>query len=149
MDPFVLLGMAVAAALAALAFVEIRKVRVVLHTLSTDEPRDTPSKANHDALWDSLEGLEKRTLASIADLTKAVAEGIDHVDRNEKRVRGIITGARRRFEAEGYSDPGVEAEADTLPELHAESGGDQPVLPLPNDVEESGSPWDAVPGMAP
>jgi len=146
-----LLGVGILA-LAALIWSTNRQMGVVLHKISDIQPPNTPSKAMDDALWDSLGGLEKRTLKSIADLTKAVAEGIDHVDRNEKRVRGIVTGAKRRFAAEGYDDPGVEAEFDSLPAVDAGSVEGQGVLPLSNDVgamEQPGDPWTSVPGMSP
>jgi len=148
----VLSTVGVAVVVAALIWFANRQVGVVLHKIDTIQPPATPSKHMDEALWDSLEGLEKRTLESIATLTKAVAEGIDHVDRNEKRVRGIVSGAKKRFAAEGYEDPGVEAEFDSLPEVDAGSGQDQRVLPLSNDVgvmEQQGSSWDAVPGMSP
>jgi len=139
-------GAAVVAA--ALIWFANRQMGVVLHKISTIQPPVTPDspalKLFGDTTRASIRALEDR----MDTLTAAVAEGIDHVDRNEKRVRGIITGARRRFEAEGYEDPGVEAEAATLPELDDRSEPEEGVHPLRNDVEQSDS-WDSVPGMRP
>jgi len=101
-------------ALAALIWSQ-RQMGAVLHTLSTPQAHDTPEAFDPEPLWRSLEGLEKRTLESISALTKAVANGIDHVDRNEKRVRGMVVGAVRRFENSEYYDAGVDAELETLP----------------------------------
>jgi len=100
---------------------------VLLHKIDRIEPPTIPEPApsfDDSELWKAIEVL-----------TRAVADGIDHVDRNEKRVRGIITGAKRRFEAEGYVDPGVEAEIDTLPRDDEGGGGEEELQAVPEDVE--------------
>lgn len=136
-------------ALATLAACLVWVVRVVTRMIDGFQPPDTPSEASFEALWKSLEELEDRTKDAIAKLTQAVANGIDHVDRNEKRVRGIVVGAKRRFEAEGYVDPGVDAEADTLPLVH-EPGGEGEHLPTLSDgVEASPNPFQGIPGTLP
>jgi len=141
-----------AVVVAALIWFANHQVGVVLHKIGTLQPPNIPEQGHPNAidkaLLTRLEELERQ----IPDLFKAVAEGIEHVDRNEKRVRGIVTGAKRRFAAEGYEDPGVEAEFDSLPDVDAGSGESQGVLPLSNDVgavEEQGSAWETVPGMRP
>jgi len=101
--------------LVALVWLISLQSRVVSYTLSTPQPRDTPDLS---ALWEAIE-LRKADYfsleAKVTELYKAVADGIDHVDRNEKRVRGIVVGATRRFENSEYFDAGVDAELDTLP----------------------------------
>jgi len=142
----------VAVVVAALIWFANRQMGVVLRELGTLQPPATLTTPQNP---DELRQISTRTDAleqQIQDLFLAVADGIDHVDRNEKRVRGIVTGAKRRFAAEGYEDPGVEAELDSLPPLDARSGEGQGVLPLSNDVgvvEQQGSSWDSVPGMRP
>ena len=135
--------------LAATAFLV---ARVVLHNNQQNQPPDIPAEAALEVLRASLKALELQTDASIERLTLAVAEGIDHVDRNEKRVRGIVTGAKRRFAAEGYVDAGVDAEFETLPESDVQASETQGMLPLhenmaPDGAAYAGTPWAAVPGI--
>jgi len=139
-----LLGAAFLVALAALVFFHDRKMGVVLHTLTTAQPRDIPEAAVPTDLLLRVQALEKNQ----NDLYLAVADGIDHVDRNEKRVRGIVLGAKRRFEASDHFDPGVDAEADTLPFDDAERGGEEGVRLVPEALEpaEDRSAWSVVPG---
>jgi len=114
----------------------------------SDTPPIAPGQASAsvqyvDDLERNLHELDKR----VTELTAAVAHGIEHVDRTEKRVRGIVTGAKRRFAAAGYEDPGVEAEADSLPRDDAESI--EGVQTVPSDVgpDNGSDPWSRVPGM--
>jgi len=131
-------------ALGAHLWLTTRQMKVVAATLD----RSSPAPAPDDALWEGLRASAlsiDRLERDVKDLFKAVAEGIEHVDRNEKRVRGILTGARRRFEAAGFEDPGVDAEVASLPKLDEASGGEEPMQPVPEDME-LGS-WGSVPGM--
>jgi len=123
-----------AIALAALIATTHRALGVVSRSLSESQPRDIPPEFDDSALW-----------RAINDLTTAVAHGIEHVDRNEKRVRGIVVGATRRFESSDHYDAAVDAELDGLPERDEPSGPEEGVLPLQEDVE-LGS-WGAVPGF--
>lgn len=131
----------------ALVWFTNRQMGVVLHTIREHQPPASPSpRASLEEvkyLHDRADAADKR----IDDLTRAVADGIDHVDRNEKRVRGIVTGARKRFANEGYEDAGVEAEFSTLPEPDGGGGGEEELRLLQNDVEVNESdPWAGVPG---
>lgn len=94
-----------------------RQTGVFLHALSTPQPRETPSAAVDEAKWRSVDTQLGLLEEKMERLTKAVADGIDHVDRNEKRVRGIVVGATRRFENSEHYDAAVDAELDTLPEI--------------------------------
>lgn len=127
------------------------QVRVVLRTIREHQPPDIPAPVVDEAKWRSVDSHLGMLQERMERLTKAVAEGIEHVDRNEKRVRGIITGAQRRFEAEGYADPGVEAEADTLPVSDAEVSTGEGLSALPDDVEATANanPFQGVPGNVP
>jgi hypothetical protein len=123
---------------AALIWTFNRQMGAVLHQLTKVEPSDIPAEA-YDDEW-IHRALER--------LTAAVAEGIDNVERNEKRVRGIIRGAQRRFENSEYYDAGVEAEADTLPEDHEETFREQRMQPVPEDMEQPhpNEAWSVIPG---
>jgi len=130
------------------AWLVIRQVGAVSHKLTPREPRDIPSSTDFATTFAVVDVRLKALESDVKDLYLAVADGIDHVDRNEKRVRGIVLGAKRRFEASDYFDPGVDAEADTLPEHDASGERAEGVLPLQEPVEsgEDRSPWSAVPG---
>jgi len=123
---------------AALIWTLNRQMGAVLHQMTKVEPSDIPT-ASYDDEW-IHRALER--------LTAAVAEGIDNVERNEKRVRGIIRGAQRRFENSEYFDAGVEAEADTLPDDHEETRREQRMFSVPEDVEpnQANEAWAVVPG---
>jgi len=132
---------------AALATCLVWVVRVVSRMSDEFQPLDSPgASVNFDHLQviqDQVDRLERDLKACF----QAVAEGIEHVDRNEKRVRGIVTGANRRFEAEGYVDPGVQAEEDSLPVGDATEGGNAPLPPVSNDVDpDYAQAWSGVPG---
>jgi len=136
------LSLGILVAFAALIWFGNRQVGVVLRKIDIQE---RPESDGNEALWRSLEGLEKRTLDQFKDLTAAVAEGIEHVDRAERRVRAAIQSAKRRFEAEGYIDPGLEAEAAALPQGDGDPGPEEE-LPSVHEGVEPGS-WASVPGM--
>ncbi len=59
-----------------------------------------------------LEPLERK----MAQLTIAVAEGIERVDRAESRVQTTLRSAQAKFAAGGYEHAGVLAEIDNLPD---------------------------------
>jgi len=123
---------------AALIWTFNRQMRAVLRQISKVEPSDIPAE-RYDDEW-IHRALER--------LTAAVAEGIDNVERNEKRVRGIIRGAQRRFENSEYYDAGVEAEADTLPDDDEETRREQRMFSMPENVEPepANEAWAVIPG---
>jgi len=144
-----ILSLAGFVAVLALGWLFLRQLRVLLHTIPDPQPLNSPSESRPDAIDKDfllrIEALERE----VPLLFGAVAEGIDHVDRNEKRVRGIVVGAQKRFEASDYFDPGVDAEADTLPRDDEGSIEEEGVLPLSDDMGEPSGAWGAVPGMMP
>lgn len=90
--------------------------------------------------------------ARIDTLTLAVAEGIQHVERAENRIRATIKRARQELADGGISSPGLDAEAQQLHLLDGEGSDGGRVLPVPSSVAESVPRFDdaqpsAVPGM--
>lgn len=79
---------------------------------------------------DELEQLQE----AVRDQTLAIAEGIERVDRAERRVRAAVGRARRRMEELGYVDEGLEAEAAELRELDADGGNEEGVYAMPGYV---------------
>lgn len=113
------------------------------------DPADTAPAPSEDAQAvresrAAIETLERRlsTLESLVhprlevlekanhELTLAVAEGIERVDRAERRVRAAVQRARQRMADLGYEDEGLEAEAQGLHELDAGGGGEEGVQPV-------------------
>lgn len=130
--------------LAALVACQVLTMRVVSRTIANPIPATPPFPDPAGALVNLNERLNA-VESKIGACMKAVADGIDHVDRNEKRVRGIVTGAKRRFDAAGFEDPGTSAEVESLPEVDEGSGPPEELQPVPEDV--GADPWAAVPGM--
>ena len=77
-----------------------------------------------------LEGLATR----IDDLTLAVSEGVNNVQRSERRVRAVVTSARRQLAEAGYEHPGIEAEIGELRSLDGEGGNGEEVPAVPESV---------------
>ena len=92
-----------------------------------------------------LEGLATR----IDDLTVAVSEGVNNVQRSERRVRAVVTSARRELADAGYSHAGLEAEAGELRDIHADSGNGEEVPAVPESVDQPGQDQrSVVPGVS-
>lgn len=116
------------------------------------EAREAPVSAlspEVEAKLAKVEGELVEVQRRLDQFTLGLAEGIDRVERSERRVRQTISGAKRRFEAEGFVDPGLEAEAALLPESNGDSGPAEEVQPVSDGVEpgEEHGGWASVPGM--
>lgn len=83
-----------------------------------------------NARGELLEDLEGR----LRDQTVAIAEGIERVDRSERRVRATVARARKRMEELGHVDEGLEAENSELRPLDADGGEEEGVPPLREGV---------------
>jgi hypothetical protein len=81
---------------------------------------------------------------AVKDLTLAVNEGIEHASRSERRVRAVVASAKRRFEAEGYADPGLEAEAAQLPLIDESGGREEELQAVQSSMEPD--PFAGIPG---
>ena len=71
--------------------------------------------ASLEAHADAIEDLQEKGRAQ----TLAIAEGIERVDRSERRVRAVVGRAQKRFEDAGFEDAALESEA---AQLHAFDG---------------------------
>lgn len=89
-----------------------------------------------------LELLEDRLEALKAELVLAIAEGIERVDRAERRVKATVQSARRRMERAGYVDDALEAEAEQLELEDARGGGGHGVPPVYDDVADDQPAFD-------
>lgn len=84
--------------------------------------------------------------ARMADLTQAVADGIQRVARSENRVRAIVAGARRELSEAGFEHSGVEAEASELHDVDGKPSDEEQVPAVPADVDDSAVP-SSIPGV--
>lgn len=113
----------------------------LLATIRSIEPHDSaPTTYAYDDAWIS---------EAFKDLALAVGEGIEKVERNERRVRTSINAAKRRFDAAGFEDPFVDGEVEALQEDDERRGEEEGVPVLPEGVGEpvrQPSIYDVIPG---
>lgn len=108
-------------------------------------------RSQHTLLHERLEVLTNE-LATVADSvrtqTVAIAEGIERVDRSERRVRAVVTRAQQRLADAGYQDEGLEAEAAQLQPLNADGGGVEGMQYVHEGLARDDPPFDAqgIPG---
>jgi len=93
-----------------------------------------------DALAQAQDALQTSSLVRehhdrLDRLTLAVAEGISHVDRAEKRIHGVVSRARRQLAESGVESPGLDAEAGELHGIDEEPRSGERVPTLLEDVE--------------
>jgi len=85
---------------------------------------------------DGLQDLDRR----MVELTLATSEGIERVERAERRIRATVARARKELAAEGFESPALEAEAAELRLVDGNGSEELGVQPLREDVEPSGPP---------
>jgi len=82
-------------------------------------------------LTSSFVDLEKR----LRDTNVAVAEGIERVERTERRIASTVARARKELRESGYDHPGVEAEDHELRKVDGVGSDGGGVQPLPEAME--------------
>ncbi len=87
--------------------------------------------------------LEKR----FADTNLAVAEGIERVERTERRIASTVARARKELRESGYDHPGVEAEAASLRNRDGDGSDGSGVQPVPGAVAEAADPPSSIRGV--
>jgi len=124
-----------------------------VHRLSIGS--DTPQVQPYDDgdVWTALEGVANEIPGLRAEyaefkamVTTAVAEGIQHVERAENRIKATVRRARRELEDGGVRSPGLEAEARDLFDDDAGGGPSEAVPPVHDHVGGSPAWVAAVPG---
>jgi len=75
----------------------------------------------------------------------AVAQGIDHVERVERRIRGTVRRARKELADNGFEHDGLEAEAEGLHLVDGDGGEEGWVPPMQQDVGDAPS---SIPGLS-
>lgn len=94
---------------------QLSGIEARLTTVKTAERRPY----DDEPVWKALEELSGR----LDEMRHAVAEGIERVDRSERRIKQTVRRAREKLEAAGYTDDGLEAEAQQLQLLDGQGGG--------------------------
>lgn len=82
---------------------------------------------------------------ALQETRAAVAEGIQHVERVEKRIRGTVRRARKELADNGFQHDGLEAEAEDLRLFDGDGGEDGWVPPVQQDVGDAPS---SIPGLS-
>ena len=100
------------------------------------EPRFAPLSA-------TISELEKR----LKDTNVAVAEGIERVERTERRIASTVARARKELRESGYDHPGVEAEDHELRKRDGDGSDDGGVQPVPGAVEEDADHPSSIRGV--
>ncbi len=87
------------------------------------------------ARLDAIESHDADLVKQLKELTLAIAEGIERVDRSERRVRSTVARAQKELKKLGYEDPGLEAEANQLRSIDGKGGTDGEVLDVPGQLD--------------
>jgi len=91
----------------------------------------------HDDRLTSLREDQQTLAERIHDQNLAIAEGIQRVDRAERRVRSAVGRARKRLEEAGFVDDGLEAEAEQLREFDGSERPSEGVPPVRSNVADA------------
>ncbi len=100
------------------------------------------------AVVDELASQGKELDDRVREYVIALAEGIERVDRSERRVKATVARARKELESRGLVDPGVEAESEELRLVDAARGSDRGVYPVREPVEPGVPPPSSIPGVS-
>jgi len=92
-------------------------------------------RADAEMTLSRLEDLESK----VAEQTLAVAEGIERVDRAERRIKGTVKRARNELKARGLVDDGLEAEDQQIRDADGEGSDGGGLQPVPEDVGQGGN----------
>lgn len=95
------------------------------------------------AIHDKLSELDRR----LAETRLAVGEGIERVDRAERRIKNTVKRARGQLKELGYTDAGLEAEAAEL-QLVDDEGSRTEELPAVHDNVEPVEQASSIRGVA-
>lgn len=92
---------------------------------------------------DALEALQRQA----KDFTFALSEGIERTDRAERRIAATVKRARDKLAESGFSDAGLDAEADGLQLVDGDRSEDVRVQGVPAEVAAVASDASSVKGV--
>lgn len=133
-----------ATALLALAASVAWAGRAVVRYLDRPEPvpASDPTTLGPSVTFENMRNLERR----LDEFQLALADGIQRVDRAEKRIQKTVTSARRLVANAGLEHAGIEAEAAELRDVDAPDITPEPVPAVQEDLEPSGP--SGIPGIS-
>lgn len=118
--------------------------RPVTESVPYDDRELREAISNHTG---TLDDQAMRQARDHKGLVIAVAEGIERVDRSERRIGATIKRAQEKLAASGFSDPGVDSEIEGLRVLDGDGvdiGGLPALQPSLDDPRDQPS---SVPGL--
>ena len=81
------------------------------------------------------------------EITSAVAEGIQRVDRSERRIKATVRRAKAQLASLGLEDEGIDAEARELGIPDDDGGGARRLPPVQEAVVDPENAPSSVPGV--
>jgi len=84
----------------------------------------------------TVTALEDSTNLRFKQLTLAVAEGIEKVERSESRINSVVKSAQKEFKKQGFTTPGIEAEDQQLRLVDGAGSEERGVPPVREKVAE-------------
>jgi len=96
------------------------------------------------ALRDSQEAIESK----FKNLLQAVADGIERVDRSERRVIATLKRGRKELAEHGLESAGLEAEVAELQLVDGTGGEEQGMPAVREEVAADGGTPSSVPGVS-
>lgn len=88
----------------------------------------------HASAINSTQAALEELQGELRDQNLAIADGIERVDRAERRVRSAVSRARKRMADLGYVDEGLEAEAEGLREIDGDEGAGEGMPAMRGDL---------------
>jgi len=119
-----------------------------LHIEPSPPYDDLPMRAEVEALRKDVASDIEELAGRMKNLTHAVAEGIERVDRSERRVSATIARAQTKLAASGYEDPGVEAEIEGLRLLDGDGIGTGELPTVQSSLDNPGDEPSSIPGIS-
>jgi len=76
----------------------------------------------------------RETREEVATLRIALAEGIEHEERRERRIKSVVQRARKQLQALDLEDGALEAESEDFPDDDGDGSEEDGVLALHEDL---------------
>lgn len=95
------------------------------------------------SLESSVENMEE----GHKELVIAVSEGIERVDRAERRIKATVKRARKELSDRGLVDPGLEAEDQELHDVDGEGSDGRGVPPVREEVAPAADAPSSIKGV--
>jgi len=90
---------------------------------------------------------QDKVARQIVELTLAVGEGIEKVERYERRIKATIQRAQKQLAERGLESPALDAEDRDLRLVDGAGSGERGVPTVPDEVAQSAEQASSVPGV--